>query len=111
MYTLNNLKEQVSNIGKFAHSENVYFEEDSDKKLRFKIYTDNNSYSVVATIDNNGHSYLGCVASNRKPRAGETWTRGNDLADGNLSQSTWNNILSDIVSYELVRIHKNDKTN
>ena len=32
----------------------------------------------------NESSYLGCVAQARKPRAGEDWTRGSDLADGEL---------------------------
>lgn len=50
--------------------------------------------------------YLGCIASSRKPRAGEKHTRGNDLADGPLTEETWRRILADIVSYEMVRVHR-----
>lgn len=48
---------------------------------------------------------LGCTASSRKPRAGEDWHRGSDLADGPLSEDTWRRILADIVSYEMVKVH------
>ena len=73
--------------------------------LRFELFTDNNRYSIKAIEKKGGGSYLGCTASSRKPRAGEDWTRGRDLADGALNHTTWVNILSDIVSYELVKIH------
>ena len=48
--------------------------------------------------------YLGCIVSERKPRAGESWTRGNDLADGDFCEETWLAILRDIVKYEMVKI-------
>ncbi|MEE8114809.1 MAG: hypothetical protein V3T23_10710, partial [Nitrososphaerales archaeon] len=59
----------------------------------------------VGIVHDDGRTYLGCTASSRKPRAGEDWTRGSDLADGDLSLETWNKILGDIVAYELVRVH------
>lgn len=71
---------------------------------RIRIYTDKNSYAIYAK-----DGYLGCMASARKPRAGEDWTRGNDLPDGPLSEETWRRILCDIVSYELVRIHRREE--
>lgn len=70
----------------------------------------------VEKLNNKGRppdaGYLGCIASSRKPRAGETWTRGSDLHDGDLNKETWYGILADIVSYESVKIHKkhNSKT-
>lgn len=67
------------------------------------FYTDNNSYYI-----HYNQNYLGCIASSRKPRAGEDWHRGNDLADGKFSEETWRRILGDIVSYELVKIAKKD---
>lgn len=74
--------------------------------IKIRIYTDTNRYSIVAHEGNaDKQSYLGCVASSRKPRAGEDWTRGRDLADGPLTEETWRKILADIVSYELVKIH------
>lgn len=79
--------------------------------FRFRIYTDTNAYSISAR---NGlvsdtppmRGYLGCIASCRKPRAGEDWQRGSDLADGPLTEDTWHKILGDIVSYELVKVHR-----
>lgn len=79
--------------------------EDTPERFRFRIYTDNNSYSIIASTRGPDHSYLGCGASTRKPRAGEDWTRGNDLADGKLEESVWRQILADIVSYEMVKVH------
>jgi hypothetical protein len=48
--------------------------------------------------------YLGCIASCRKPRVGETWHRGSDLADGPYSKETFFKIIGDIVSLELKTI-------
>lgn len=78
----------------------------SDYIWRFSIYTANNDYGIVAIEKKLGRSYLGCGAKSRKPRAGEDWHRGRDLADGDLSEETWRRILADIVSYEMVRVHK-----
>ena len=64
------------------------------------LYTDNNKY-LITIWDN----YLCCGATSRKPRAGEGWTRGNDLADGDFSKDTWHSILADIVSFEMVRVN------
>jgi len=87
----------------------VEFTERSECKLRFRIYTFTNSYSIVAVIhqEPGRNNYLGCIASSRKPRAGENWTRGNDLPDGPLNVETWNKIKNAIVNYELVQIHTN----
>lgn len=75
--------------------------------LKFCIYTDTNRYSIVAREETpDKPSYLGCVATSRKPRAGEDWTRGRDLADGPLDETVWRRILADIVSYELVGVHR-----
>jgi hypothetical protein len=92
---------------------NVYFD---ITRCQFRIFTDINRYTINARDpmklrgpDEVGchydNGYLGCTAMCRKPRAGEDWNRGNDLADGPLSEKTWHAILADIVSYELVRIH------
>ena len=67
--------------------------------LRAKVFTDRYVYSFSANA-----SYLGCGASARKPRAGETWTRGNDLPDGKFCEETWRKIVLAIVRYELVEL-------
>lgn len=82
---------------------------DPDKEVgrttwRFCLYTDNNRYVFRAT-ESPESDYLGCIASSRKPRAGEDWNRGRDLMDGPLTEQTWRKILADIVSYEMVRVN------
>ncbi len=80
---------------------------DNAEGLRIKLFTENNAYSIVARPpkgDDKG--YLGCIADSRTPRAGEDWTRGNDLADGKFTEETWIEILYDIIGYELVKIHR-----
>lgn len=110
MNTLQDFKQWVDKIGKFSSDQNVEIKEYADSSdgvghYQVYIYTNDHKYSIIARIKYNGRSYLGCIANSRKPRAGEDWTRGNDLADGELSLETWNRILGDIVSYELVRVH------
>lgn len=75
--------------------------EASGDSIRVRIFTENERYTIVAT-----QGYLGCTVSNRKPRAGEDWTRGSDLPDGELSRKTWERIKDRIVAYELVRVAK-----
>lgn len=83
-----------------------------------RIFTDNNEYRIsvnTGTLREGAglrermrarKGYLGCVASSRKPRAGETHHRGNDLPDGPLTEETWHSILAAIVAYELVKVHR-----
>jgi len=77
----------------------------NDNKNRFscRLYTDNNIYSIsgYAPTENKPNGYLGCIASRRKPRVGEDWTRGNDLPDGSYSKKTFDAIVRRIVAYEL----------
>lgn len=69
------------------------------------IYTKDNVYSIRASKDReDDHTYLGCTVSKRKPRAGEDWNRGNDLADGKFNRETWERIKNDIIRYELVKV-------
>jgi len=92
----------------------MYMEVDCfSSHIRMLIYTLTNKYQIVAICHRTEmglgkfvKTYLGAVASSRTPRAGEDWTRGNDLADGEFCKETWVRILSDIVGYELVKIHR-----
>lgn len=104
--TLDDLRRVIMRIGKHAGENEVEIVEDTETEFRVRIYTDNNSYAIVGNYKDNGGDYLGCMASSRKPRAGEDWTRGSDLADGSLEWSTWVRIISDIVAYELVKVVK-----
>jgi len=67
-----------------------------------KFFTGEHVYSISAKLPyEDSQGYLGCVGDCRKPRVGETWTRGSDLADGKYKEETFNHILRDIVSYEM----------
>ncbi len=82
--------------------------------MRSKIWTMNTVYSITASMHVlNPPGYLGCGACSRKPRTGETWERGNDLADGDFCEATWQKILQGIVRYEAeeVRSEKWKETN
>ena len=80
-----------------------------------KIYTHNYKYQIKAHVTkmipprediHNKRFYLGCQVSTRMPRAGEDWTRGNDLPDGPFTRETWESIKGAIIKYELVKIAK-----
>ncbi|MCK5602495.1 hypothetical protein KAR91_11510 [Candidatus Pacearchaeota archaeon] len=68
------------------------------------LYTDENRYYINAIERSDGENYIGCNVSARKTRAGEDWTRGNDLPDGPFNKETWNRIIYAIVNYELVKL-------
>lgn len=84
---------------------------DGDETFHIRLFTSRRSYVIVvrpAGISSQGgeNGYLGATVSKRMPRAGETWTRGNDLADGPYCKETWDQIVADILACELVRLGK-----
>lgn len=115
MATIQDLKQWISDLvypGEFKEFVHVTGESGSPKEKLFKcsIYTDEHMYQIVA-IERDKNSYLGCQASARKERPGESWRRGNDLADGELSSETWMSVLRDIVKYEMVKLSEFRKPN
>lgn len=93
LYGLNNNK-----LPNAAYHYNSY---NNNISLTVRLYTNNNSYNIVASkeIDKNKKDwYLGCTTSIRKPHAGEPHTRGSDFADGKYDFNTWSKILKDIVT-------------
>ena len=69
------------------------------------FYTDQHCYFIHALVrKDDGDNYIGCEVSARKQRAGEDWTRGNDLPDGPFNKETWNRIVYAIVNYELIQL-------
>lgn len=70
-------------------------------RIGVRMFTKDNVYQIGAR-----ETYLGCIASKRKPRAGEEWTRGNDLPDGKFDRKTWESIKNRIIAYELVKVAK-----
>jgi hypothetical protein len=103
MTKIEQVKEWVENLC-FPHKDSKFTEyvEHHKSTLKFKIYTDNNVYHFIAVVKDNDDNYLSCQVSSRKQRAGESWTRGNDLPDGKINQNTWFNILQSIVKHEMV---------
>lgn len=98
---------------------------ENEFRVRARIWTFNNQYSIVANkfwcpdqdvplrkysnpdprpeLDTKAvrsDVYLGAMALSRKSRTGETWSRGNDLADGSFCEATWLRIVQDILRYE-----------
>lgn len=112
MSSLKDFENWVSrDLSRFApvetHVQLLNGEPGSAPKLRIRLYTDANAYTLTAS-ERGDHGYLGCVATSRKPRAGETQHRTRNLSEGALSEDTWRDILADIVAYELVRLHLKD---
>lgn len=91
------MQEFLDELGRWGKGK--YLWRDCGDGVEIRLFTDGNRYSITAKP-----AYLGCIVNSRKPRPGEDWTRGNDLADGKLDEETWNKILRDIVAYELKTI-------
>lgn len=77
----------------------LQFSEHGDGDGRGKVIfcTETHTYAIAFT-----DTYLGCIASSRKQRPGENWTRGSDLPDGEFSREVFDRIIQAIVAYELV---------
>lgn len=106
------LLEWLKSISRYCKIENFIIPDyKGTKGVRINFYTKDHRYHIVAInpISDNKDSYLGCTAQTRKPRAGEDWNRGSDLADGSYSKETWQRIVNDILSYELVKVVKTPK--
>ena len=72
--------------------------------LTIHFYTETHRYHISACLKKDNSTYFGAQASTRKPRAGEQWTRGNDLPDGNLTRDMWNRIKNAIIRFEMTRL-------
>lgn len=81
---------------------------DGEDRRRYRIYTSDHCYVISAVVKAYGGTYLGCVVSARKPRAGEKYARGNDLPDGEFNYDTWLRIVHAIVGYELVPLERSE---
>ena len=108
-----NLLVWLNSISRFSKVEDFIYISDYKKgEIRLKIFTKDHKYYISAHLprkDESGadNGYLGCISETRKPRAGEDWNRGNDLADGGYGEKTWQKIKDDILAYELVRVVRN----
>ena len=85
------------------------------ESLLLTFYTNDHEYHVhcawdhVHCAENQGKGYMGGFVQTRKPRAGETWQRGNDLHDGPFSRETLRQIFLDAIRYEMVAKVKSNR--
>ena len=87
--------------------EYVVMENNEKGVLKLKLWTDRHHY--VMSIGFGENDYLSCVATARRQRPGETFFRNNDLYNGRLNEDSFNRVMLDIVSYELVSLWKKKK--
>ena len=110
--TIKKLKQLLKDDFKFFSYDKIPIERETGTIFNFYLYTKEHEYAIRAReASSTNTSYLGCIMSNRYPRTGETWLRGNDLADGPLTLETWVSILSDILSLELVTVKTEKDSN
>ena len=84
---------------KFSNPEYINVTINGDEVFGITIYTVTNAYAFRITS-----AYLGCTAGTRMPRAGEDWSRGNDLPDGKFTKETLTKILGAILFYESQKV-------
>ena len=78
---------------------NIHFRIGNNGKKNCYITTNNYEY-CIAVNNRDPKGYMGCIASCRKARIGEEWTRGKDLPDGPYTIKTFRSILAGIVRSE-----------
>jgi len=84
---------------KFLSHKHINVTINGDDVFGVTIYTVTNAYAFRIT-----KTYLGCTAGTRMPRAGEDWSRGNDLPDGKFTKETLTKILGAILFYESQKV-------
>lgn len=84
----------------------VHVADDETGMFRFRLYTAEFRFQILATEREGGGGYLGCTVATRAPRPGEEHVRGNDLADGPFTRETWDQIKNDMIAYSLKEISR-----
>jgi len=102
--SLENFMKVIEDKGESNEDRSAY-----EFKFKFNIYTGTHFYRITALDRSENEGYLGCTMSNRKPRAGEDWTRGRDLPDGKFTKETWDEIKNAIIACELVELAPKQK--
>lgn len=98
---------EKTNIYCLNSAEYIIKKHTNDNLIEIIFFSKTNKYSIIVIPEwTLKKSWLSCSASLRKPYAGENYTKGNDLADGEFSEETWNKILYSILGNELVEIYK-----
>lgn len=72
--------------------------------VRFNIYSETRVYHIQAHLRPKDayDDYLGATYTTRKDDPGEDWNRGADLSDGEFSRETFNKIVGDFLSLEIL---------
>lgn len=97
------------NVSEFAKIDREELDvEQGEERISITIFTNDYSYHIRGRDVYNEDGYLGAVMSSRKPKAGESWTRGRDLADGPFTKRTWEKIKDDIIGCELIPLEIDD---
>lgn len=79
------------------------WENEKSGTVHIRFYTETQEYAIVARPPTEmGVGYLGCMATSRKRRPGESWHRGRDLPDGPYCRDIWDRILRGILAYEIL---------
>lgn len=108
------LTNSLERLGRFVDVNRSLLIANRKDRISIRFYTERNVYFISAKIGSlwnerghpdrpkiDGDGYLGAQVTCRTPVAGEWWNRGRDLADGPYSKETLENILLDIVAYEI----------
>ncbi len=105
------LANSLERLGRFVDTKRSLLIANKKGKISIRFYTERNVYFITAEFGEYwdvrvqpatpDDGYLGALVTCRAPEAGEWWSRGRDLADGPYSRATLENILLDIISYEI----------
>ncbi len=89
---------------KYAADKRIEVIENSSIRLGMVIYTGRNAYFLSVNEESN---FLCCSVTCRRKRPGESWHRGNDIGDGDITKEALVQILGAIVFYEALVVVKN----
>lgn len=89
-------------------NEYVTFIDEAKGFFKVTLWTNEFKYTITVSAEKN---YIACYAQHRKIRPGDTTPKANDLHSGKIEKATFDQIMLDIVSYELISIFKKPKDN
>lgn len=90
----------ISDTSTYLCAEAICEISDYGDSVGVNLFSDRNIYHIAARTTDGG--YLGLTYSTRRTGA------GNDLADGGYNQETWDKIVKDMLSCELISLKQRD---
>lgn len=81
----------------------IVFEDKEKGYFKLTLWTNEFKYTITLSIEKN---YIACFAQHRKISPGYKEPKANDLHSGKIDKATFDQIVLDILSYELVSIFK-----